>query len=135
MKTRELKDLRKKDLGDLDRALAEKRTEVMNLRFSLATGALENPSRLGAAKRDVARMLTVIGEKRASATPEASTAAVAATPAKVRKAARSTKEAPAAKDAPAAKEEPAANATPAATDEAPAATDSETTTADAEATE
>jgi large subunit ribosomal protein L29 len=33
--------------------------EAFNLRFRHATGELENSARLGAAKRDVARLLTV----------------------------------------------------------------------------
>lgn len=64
MKTREFQDLKKKDAAELQKLVDEKRTEVMGLRFSLATGALEDPSRLGEAKRDVARLLTVLGEKR-----------------------------------------------------------------------
>jgi len=67
MKTKEFQDLRKKDSADLEKLLDEKRTEVMNLRFSQATGALEDSSRLAIAKRDVARLLTLIGEKRATA--------------------------------------------------------------------
>ena len=64
MKAREYQDLKKKDADELQKLVDEKRTEVMGLRFSLATGALEDPSRLGQAKRDVARMLTVLGEKK-----------------------------------------------------------------------
>jgi large subunit ribosomal protein L29 len=63
MKTREYQDLKKKDVTELRKLVDEARTEVMGLRFSLATGALEDPSRLGAAKRDVARLLTLVGEK------------------------------------------------------------------------
>ena len=63
MKTREYEDLKKKDIDELRKLVDEKRTEVMGLRFSLATGALEDPTRLGQAKRDVARLLTLIGEK------------------------------------------------------------------------
>lgn len=63
MKTREFQDLRKKDVDELQKLVDEKRTEVLNYRFSLATGALEDPTRLGEAKRDVARIMTLIGEK------------------------------------------------------------------------
>ena len=63
MKTREYQELKKKDVAELRKLVDEKRTEVMGLRFSLATGALEDPSRLGQAKRDVARLLTLLGEK------------------------------------------------------------------------
>jgi large subunit ribosomal protein L29 len=64
MKAREYQDLKKKDVAELQQLVDEKRTEVMGLRFSLATGALEDPSQLGQAKRDVARLLTLIGQKR-----------------------------------------------------------------------
>jgi large subunit ribosomal protein L29 len=67
MKTREYQDLKKKDVSELHRLVDEKRTEVMGLRFSLATGALEDPSRLGQAKRDLAQILTLIGEKQRDA--------------------------------------------------------------------
>ena len=64
MKTRDFQELRKKDVAELEKLVDEKRTDVLNYRFSMATGALEDPSRLGEAKRDVARMMTLIGEKR-----------------------------------------------------------------------
>ena len=64
MKKRDLEELRKKNVEDLQKALDEKRTEVLNHRFSLATGALEDATQLGQAKRDVARILTLIGEKK-----------------------------------------------------------------------
>ena len=71
MKTKEFQELRKKDAAELQKLVDDKRTEVMGLRFSLATGALEDPSRLGEAKRDVARLLTVLGEKRRAETTTA----------------------------------------------------------------
>lgn len=66
MKTREYQELKKKDAAELQKLVDEKRTEVMGLRFSLATGALEDPTRLGEARRDVARLLTLLREKRAA---------------------------------------------------------------------
>ena len=44
--------------GELEDRLAESRRELFNLRFQLATGQLDNFSRLGHVKKDVARMLT-----------------------------------------------------------------------------
>ena len=70
MKTREYQDLKKKDVSELEKLVDEKRVEVMSLRFSLATGALEDPTRLGEAKRDVARMRTLLGAKRREAKTE-----------------------------------------------------------------
>jgi large subunit ribosomal protein L29 len=39
------------------------REELFNLRFQHATGQLENTARLGHVKRDLARLLTVAGER------------------------------------------------------------------------
>jgi large subunit ribosomal protein L29 len=39
--------------------LIDAKQEAFNLRFRHATGELENTSRLGMAKRDIARLLTV----------------------------------------------------------------------------
>jgi len=39
--------------------LIDAKQEAFNLRFRHATGELENTSRLGTAKRDIARLLTV----------------------------------------------------------------------------
>jgi large subunit ribosomal protein L29 len=48
---------------ELERALADRRQELFNLRFQSATGALENPARLKLAKREIARILTVRVER------------------------------------------------------------------------
>jgi large subunit ribosomal protein L29 len=43
--------------------LIDAKQEKFNLRFRHATGELENTARLGQAKRDVARLLTVAKER------------------------------------------------------------------------
>lgn len=60
MKVSELRDL---SIDELERKLAETRHELFNLRFQSATGALENPARIRLAKREIARVLTVLNEK------------------------------------------------------------------------
>lgn len=52
-------------LGDneLIEALRDARAEAFNLRLRNATGELENSARLGASRRDVARMLTVARQR------------------------------------------------------------------------
>ena len=60
MKTSELREL---TVEDLERKLSETRQELFNLRFQSATGALENPARIRLAKRELARVLTVLNEK------------------------------------------------------------------------
>jgi large subunit ribosomal protein L29 len=56
------------DVHALDDALLvehirDARQEVFNLRFQIATGQLENTSRVKEAKKDLARGLTVAGER------------------------------------------------------------------------
>ena len=56
MRASELRELSDEELV---KRLAESREELFNLRFQAATGALENTARLGLAKRDIARILTI----------------------------------------------------------------------------
>ncbi len=56
------------DLAVLDEAelvgrLGESQRELFNLRFQLATGQLDNTSRLGHVRREVARLLTVLRQR------------------------------------------------------------------------
>jgi large subunit ribosomal protein L29 len=60
LRARELKELSDEEL---ERRLAESRENLFNLRFQMATGALENTARIGLAKRDIARILTVQAER------------------------------------------------------------------------
>jgi len=60
MKGSEVHDL--KD-DELIAKLIDARQEAFNLRFRQATGELENTSRVGQARRDVARLLTVAKER------------------------------------------------------------------------
>jgi large subunit ribosomal protein L29 len=60
MKGSEVHDL--KD-DELIAKLIDARQEAFNLRFRQATGELENTARVGQAKRDVARLLTIAKER------------------------------------------------------------------------
>ena len=60
MKAAEVHDL--KD-DELVAKLIDAKQEAFNLRFRQATGELENTSRLGVARRDVAKLLTVARER------------------------------------------------------------------------
>jgi large subunit ribosomal protein L29 len=51
------------DDGLLIEHLRDARQEVFNLRFQLATGQLENTARVRAAKKDLARGLTVARQR------------------------------------------------------------------------
>ncbi|MFC0081645.1 50S ribosomal protein L29 [Aciditerrimonas ferrireducens] len=56
-------ELRTLDDEELEGRLAELRRELLNLRFQLATGQLDNVARIGQVRRDVARVLTVLRER------------------------------------------------------------------------
>ena len=60
MKTSEIRDL---EPAELTKKLGELRKEVFGLRFSNATGELDDTSGIGRAKRDLARALTVARER------------------------------------------------------------------------
>jgi large subunit ribosomal protein L29 len=64
-------DLREKTPDQLREELAKLKKESFNLRFQQATGQLENTARFRAARRDAARVLTVLNEKAAAAAREA----------------------------------------------------------------
>jgi large subunit ribosomal protein L29 len=63
LKARDLRDMSDEELV---RRLAESRENLFNLRFQMATGALDNSARLSLAKRDIARILTVQAERQNS---------------------------------------------------------------------
>ena len=50
---------------ELDTKLAELKQELFNLRFQLAVNQLDNPTRIKAVKKDIARVMTVLQEKNA----------------------------------------------------------------------
>ena len=56
-------ELRDKTPDQLREELASLKKESFNLRFQQATGQLENTSRMRSAKRDTARVLTILNEK------------------------------------------------------------------------
>jgi large subunit ribosomal protein L29 len=76
MKAAKWRDLSDDEVTQKVRELSE---EVFNLRFQLTMGVAKNPSRIGEARRDLARAYTIIRER--GGTPAAVAAAVAPTPA------------------------------------------------------
>jgi large subunit ribosomal protein L29 len=60
-------ELRDKTPDQLREQLSELKKEQFNLRFQAATGQLENPSRMKIARRNAARVLTILNEKAANA--------------------------------------------------------------------
>lgn len=113
-------ELRELDDDELENRLAEYRRELMNLRFQLATGQLDNSSRLPQVRRDVARVLTVLRERDIDVA-EADLAAAERAPVLREEAARRRAEDAAARDEEAAAAAAAADAGGAAAGEDPAA--------------
>ena len=62
MKAAKWRDLSEDEIRQRMRELTE---EVFNLRFQLSMGVAKNPSRIGHARRDLARAKTVQGERAA----------------------------------------------------------------------
>ena len=60
MRATELKDL---TVEELQTKLTELKAELFNLRFQLAVNQLENTSRIGAVKKDIARVSTVLRQR------------------------------------------------------------------------
>jgi large subunit ribosomal protein L29 len=61
MKASELREQTVEELTDKERDLAE---QLFALRLQKVTGQLEKPSRVSAVRKDMARVLTVLREKR-----------------------------------------------------------------------
>ena len=60
MKAREVRDL---SVTELDSKLADLKHELFLLRFQHATNQLDNPLKLAAVKKDIARVKTILHEK------------------------------------------------------------------------
>lgn len=61
MKVKEIRELTVDELGA---KLKELKTELFNLRFQLAINQLENTNRITEVKRDIARVMTILQEKK-----------------------------------------------------------------------
>ncbi len=59
MKATEIRELNMVELGE---KLKELKGELFNLRFQLAVNQLDNPTRIKAVKKDIARVKTVMSE-------------------------------------------------------------------------
>ena len=68
MKISEVRNLNE---NDLKIKLKDLKSELFNLRFQLAINQLENPMRIRAVKKDIARVQTILREKELSAAVEA----------------------------------------------------------------
>jgi len=55
-------EIREMNLDEMQRKVSDLKEEVFNLRFQHEIGQLENPQRMKQAKRDIARLKTIIRE-------------------------------------------------------------------------
>ena len=55
------KDVREMSKAELQNKLSDLKAELFNLRFQLAVNQLDNPMRIKAVKKDIARVMTVLG--------------------------------------------------------------------------
>ena len=60
MKIKEIRDL---TTEELQLKIADLKKELFTLRFNLATNNLENPMKIPAIKKDIAKIMTVIRER------------------------------------------------------------------------
>ncbi|MBI5935813.1 MAG: 50S ribosomal protein L29 [Chloroflexi bacterium] len=68
MKPSEIRNLKTEEV---ESKLADAREELMNFRFQQVSGQLPDPSKMRFKRRDIARMLTILNERKAEAKGEA----------------------------------------------------------------
>ena len=61
-------EIREMTVEELQTKLTELKEELFNLRFQLAVNPLENSSRIGAVKKDIARVSTILRQRELSGT-------------------------------------------------------------------
>ena len=57
-------EIRAMSSEELEKKLKELKSELFNLRFQHAINQLDNPHRIGDVKKDIARVMTVLREKK-----------------------------------------------------------------------
>ena len=60
MKANKIKEMTSQELSE---KMVELKNELFNLRFQLATGQLDNPMKIKAIKKDIARVNTILRQK------------------------------------------------------------------------
>jgi len=67
MRTTKARDLRSRTPDELTDQVETLGKEIFNLRFQRASGQLENTARVRQARRDIARIKTILGERQRAA--------------------------------------------------------------------
>ncbi len=70
-------DLRAKSQDELQQSLIELRKEQFNFRFQQKTGKIEDTSRIRTVRRDIAKIKTLLNEKKSGTAPSAKPAKAA----------------------------------------------------------
>ena len=60
----EINKIREMSSPDLEKELGELKTELFKLKFSLATNGLDNPMKIKDVKKDIAKINTVLTERK-----------------------------------------------------------------------
>ncbi len=63
MKTSEIRNM---STEDIEKKIVELKDELFDLRMKQSTAALEKPHRINAARKDIARMKTILAEREAN---------------------------------------------------------------------
>ena len=63
MNKMKISKIREMSSPELEKELAELKTELFKLRFSLATNGLDNPMKIKEVKKDIAKINTIINER------------------------------------------------------------------------
>ena len=59
-----IEKIREMSSEDLNKELGELKTELFKLRFNLATNGLDNPMKIKEVKKDIARIKTILNERK-----------------------------------------------------------------------
>jgi len=59
-----LKELRNLSDEELSKKITESKNELFDLRLKISTGTLEKPSRVDELRKDIARMKTILNERK-----------------------------------------------------------------------
>ncbi len=59
-----LKELRKLSDEELNKKIVESKKELFDLRLKISTGTLEKPSRVDELRKDIARMKTILNDRK-----------------------------------------------------------------------
>ena len=63
MNKMKISKIREMSSPELEKELAELKTELFKLRFSLATNGLDNPMKIKEVKKDIAKINTILKER------------------------------------------------------------------------